>query len=87
MIETVALGLVLLPPGLMLYAYGLYPGLVRAVGWLRPAAPTPGDPPEWPMISIVAPAYNEEKAIARLIESLLAIDYPADRRQILILSD
>lgn len=85
--ESVALGMVLLPPGLMLYAYGLYPALVRGVGMLRPEPPAAGDPAEWPMISIVAPAYNEEKSVARLIESLLALDYPADRRQILILSD
>jgi cellulose synthase/poly-beta-1,6-N-acetylglucosamine synthase-like glycosyltransferase len=39
------------------------------------------------MVSIVVPSYNEEKAIRRTIESLLALDYPADRRQILIVSD
>jgi glycosyltransferase involved in cell wall biosynthesis len=35
----------------------------------------------------VVPAYNEEHAIRRTIESLLAIDYPPARRQILVLSD
>ena len=39
------------------------------------------------MVSIVIPAYNEEAQIGGAIEALLAQDYPADRRQILILSD
>src|SRR5262245_19597509 len=39
------------------------------------------------MVSIVVPAYNEEGQIRGAIESLLAQGYPADRRQILILSD
>ena len=33
------------------------------------------------------PAYNEESQIAETIESLLALDYPAERRQILVVSD
>lgn len=42
---------------------------------------------EWPTLSITVPVYNEEAQIRGLIESLLALDYPADRRQILIVSD
>jgi cellulose synthase/poly-beta-1,6-N-acetylglucosamine synthase-like glycosyltransferase len=80
--------LAVLSPGLLFgYAYFLYPGMLRVWGSLRPAPPQFCDPPEWPMVTIVVPSYNEEKAIRRTIESLLAIDYPADRRQILIVSD
>ncbi len=80
--------LVALSPGLLFgYAYFLYPVLLRVWGGFRPVPREFGDPPEWPMVSIVVPSYNEEKAIRRTIESLLAIDYPADRRQILIVSD
>ena len=35
----------------------------------------------------MVPAYNEVHAIRRTLDSLLAIDYPADRRQILVVSD
>ena len=35
----------------------------------------------------MVPAYNEEHAIRRTIEALLGLDYPVDRRQILIVSD
>jgi cellulose synthase/poly-beta-1,6-N-acetylglucosamine synthase-like glycosyltransferase len=41
----------------------------------------------WPRISITVPAFNEEATIRGTIESLLALDYPADRRQILVVSD
>ncbi|HXW97565.1 MAG TPA: glycosyltransferase, partial [Gemmatimonadales bacterium] len=79
--------LVLLPAVLLAYAYLAYPALLRLFGSFRSAPPAPADTPEWPLISIVVPAYNEEQAIRRTIESLLALDYPAGRRQILILSD
>jgi cellulose synthase/poly-beta-1,6-N-acetylglucosamine synthase-like glycosyltransferase len=82
-----AIFLVLLPGLLIGYAYFAYPALLKVAGGFRPSPPPPGTPAEWPTISIVVPAYNEEHAIGRTIESLLLLDYPADRRQILILSD
>jgi glycosyltransferase involved in cell wall biosynthesis len=41
----------------------------------------------WPRITITVPVYNEAAQIRDTLESLLAIDYPPDRRQILIVSD
>lgn len=41
------------------------------------------DPPEWPKISVIVPAYNEEKVIQTTIESLLATDY-ADKEIIVV---
>lgn len=79
--------LVLLPALLFGYAYVLYPLLLKAIAAFRPAAPGLRDPPEWPSISIALPAYNEERNIGRTLDSLLALEYPADRRQILVLSD
>lgn len=79
--------LALLPGLLFGYAYFAYPALLKLWGALRPARPVFPDPPEWPEISIVVPAYNEAHAIRRTLDSLLAIDYPADRRQILVVSD
>jgi cellulose synthase/poly-beta-1,6-N-acetylglucosamine synthase-like glycosyltransferase len=39
------------------------------------------------MVSITVPAYNEEAQIRGLVESLLNIDYPKDRLELLIVSD
>lgn len=85
--QGLELFLVALPAILGIYAYVLYPLLLRLWGALRPAPPALADPAVWPMVSIVVPAYNEARAIRRTIESLLALDYPAERRQILIVSD
>ncbi|HEX3866102.1 MAG TPA: glycosyltransferase [Gemmatimonadaceae bacterium] len=78
--------LVALPIVLAGYSYAGFPFLLwLATRGKRPAHAIP--PTTWPMISIVVPAYNEEAQIRGTIEALLRQDYPADRRQILILSD
>jgi glycosyltransferase involved in cell wall biosynthesis len=70
-----------------LYTYVGYPVLLRllVVFRRRPSAEEPLA--EWPSISIVLPVYNEEAVIRDRLENLLQLDYPADRRQILVLSD
>jgi cellulose synthase/poly-beta-1,6-N-acetylglucosamine synthase-like glycosyltransferase len=54
---------------------------------LRPPPEPPPPPADWPSISITVPAHNEASQARELVESLLAVDYPADRRQILVVSD
>ncbi len=76
---------------LALYTYAGYPFLVGVLArFRRGGRPRDGEleaPGEWPFISFSVPAYNEEAEIAGTIEALLAIDYPADRRQIIVVSD
>ncbi len=38
-------------------------------------------------VSIVIPAFNEEKSIARTIESALALDYPKEKLEIIVVDD
>jgi len=42
-------------------------------------------PLRYPMISVVIPAYNEEKVISKTIESVLEIDYP--KKEIIVVDD
>jgi biofilm PGA synthesis N-glycosyltransferase PgaC len=42
---------------------------------------------EHPTITVLIPAYNEERWIARKIQNALAFDYPVHRLQILVASD
>lgn len=78
--------LVALPLFFAIYAYGVYPLILWVMSHTDgPAAPA--RPPDSPLVTIVIPAYNEEKQIAGAIDALLAQDYPKDRLQILILSD
>jgi len=43
--------------------------------------------PQFPSVSIVIAARNEAGRLAARIENLLALDYPAERRQIIVVSD
>jgi cellulose synthase/poly-beta-1,6-N-acetylglucosamine synthase-like glycosyltransferase len=81
------LACVLAPVALAGYAYVLYPLILQVLARGRPAPARPPEPSPWPFITITVPAYNEERAIAATIENLLAADYPADRREILVISD
>ena len=40
-----------------------------------------------PRVSLLIPAYNEARVIARKLENSLALDYPADRMEIVVVSD
>jgi poly-beta-1,6-N-acetyl-D-glucosamine synthase len=42
---------------------------------------------ELPSITVLIPAYNEERWIARKIENVLALEYPRDRLQVVVASD
>jgi len=42
---------------------------------------------ELPKVSIIIPAFNEEKSMARTIESITASDYPKDKFQIIVVDD
>lgn len=85
--NQLALVLILVPIALFAYAYIGYPLILAVVARLKPKPKRFGDPPEWPRISIAIPAYNEAASIGATLESLLALDYPPDRRQILVVSD
>lgn len=78
---------VLICVGFVIYTYGGYPLLLWLLARRRPAPVTPAEPPEWPRISISLPVFNGEATIRRTLDALLAVDYPMDRRQIVVISD
>lgn len=45
------------------------------------------EPDRFPTVSIIVPAFNEENTILKTIESLLRLDYPKDRFEILVVDD
>jgi cellulose synthase/poly-beta-1,6-N-acetylglucosamine synthase-like glycosyltransferase len=45
------------------------------------------DTPEWPSVSVIIPARNEELTLERCLTALQALDYPAERLQIIIVND
>lgn len=42
---------------------------------------------EYPMVSILVPAHNEEKVIEKTVESLLLMDYPKDKMELIVIND
>jgi glycosyltransferase involved in cell wall biosynthesis len=74
-----------LSAGLIGYTYAGFPALVLARGRLRPRPHR--EEPVTPTVSIVIAARNEEASIAGKLDNLAALDYPADRLEVLIASD
>jgi cellulose synthase/poly-beta-1,6-N-acetylglucosamine synthase-like glycosyltransferase len=81
-----AFSLAALPVALSIYAYIAYPIALWIASRKRQSETIPHRS-DWPHVSVVIPAYNEEKQIAGAIDALLAQDYPKEQLQILILSD
>jgi poly-beta-1,6-N-acetyl-D-glucosamine synthase len=83
------LGMILLlgPVALVLYTYAGYPAVLWLVARRRPAPATPEASGTLPTVSITVPVYNEGSQVRGLLDSLLALDYPEQHRQILIISD
>ena len=70
---------------LLFYVYAGYPLLLALIGLFvrRPRT----DLGYTPRISVLIAAYNEEEAIERKIQQTLALEYPADKIEVLVLSD
>ena len=73
--------------GACLYSYVGYPVLLKLLGLGRGRRRAPPPLGEWPSISITIPVHNEAEVIAGTLERLLELDYPVERRQILVVSD
>ncbi|MEO8443859.1 MAG: glycosyltransferase family 2 protein [Gammaproteobacteria bacterium] len=70
----------------ILYVYAGYPlllGVLRAAGFRRPVQRAPIEPP----ITLVISAYNEVSVIDAKLRNSLALDYPPDKLQVLVVSD
>jgi cellulose synthase/poly-beta-1,6-N-acetylglucosamine synthase-like glycosyltransferase len=70
---------------LVVYTYAGYPLVLLLGGRRRSRDVAPSGP--LPMVSIVIAARNEVDKIRRKIDHTLALDYPADRLEILVASD
>ncbi|MDX6399727.1 MAG: hypothetical protein QOF27_333 [Gaiellaceae bacterium] len=81
----VALAVVL---ALVLWAHALYFVCLRLAMRVSPTKPLPslpeGDPP---FVSVILSVYNEEAALPDKVANVLALDYPADRLELIVASD
>ncbi len=71
---------------LVLVVHGVYAGRTLLV-----SKPTPSlhlkPPATLPMVTVQLPVYNEGAVLARLLDSVMALDYPTDRLEVQVLDD
>ena len=74
--------------GLLLYTYAGYPAIFWVLSrFSRPKEHQSTTPTQWPTVSVLLSAYNEENIIAERIKNLLDLDYPRERLEVLVGSD
>jgi len=64
-----------------------YSVLLAAVLYARRRRSTPEGASTQAAFSLMVPARNEEAVIARTLDAILAVDYPADRFEVLVIDD
>lgn len=69
------------------YAYGIYPALLWIIAKSRQTVLHSNSEWRWPSVTVTVPVYNAATTIRATLEQLLALEYPHDRLQILVLSD
>lgn len=73
---------------LLAYPYLVYPVLLWLLAQVSPRRTTlAGQPSDLPSLTLVISAYNEAEVIGGKIENSIAIDYPVDRLEVLVVSD
>jgi cellulose synthase/poly-beta-1,6-N-acetylglucosamine synthase-like glycosyltransferase len=85
--SSVSVALAIAPIAIAVYAYGIYPLILWAIAAIRPTRAAPNRGTDWPFVTITVPVYNAVSNIRATLERLLALDYPADKLQILVISD
>ena len=72
--------------GLIVYVYLGYHLLLIVVSRFK-REELPKDEGYWPSVSLVIAAYNEERVIEDKLDNSLALDYPAGKLEIIVISD
>jgi len=63
--------------------------IFRTIIWFRykPIKVNPGEEVDWPFVSVIMPALNEEELIKESIDSLFNSNYPEDRFEVICVND
>jgi glycosyltransferase involved in cell wall biosynthesis len=71
--------------GALAWTHVAYPAAATVAARMRPRPVRKGD--DLPTVSVIVAAHDEEAVIERRVENLLALDYPADRLEVVVASD
>lgn len=73
---------------LLVYPYLVYPLILKLLARFFSANGKLVENREnWPAVSFIISAFNEEQVIGEKLENTLALDYPADKLEIIVISD
>jgi cellulose synthase/poly-beta-1,6-N-acetylglucosamine synthase-like glycosyltransferase len=84
---SIAVALALAPLVIATYAYLVYPLILWVIASVRPTRSAANASSHWPSVTITVPVHNAVSNIRQTLERLLAVDYPADKLQLLVISD
>ncbi|HZO97857.1 MAG TPA: glycosyltransferase family 2 protein [Gaiellaceae bacterium] len=71
--------------GALVWTHAAYPLVAAALARLRGRAPRAAD---WtPSVAVIVAAHDEEAVIGRRVENLRALDYPAEKLEVVVTSD
>jgi cellulose synthase/poly-beta-1,6-N-acetylglucosamine synthase-like glycosyltransferase len=73
--------------GLLVYTHLGYPALLWLLSRLSRAPDGAVQPAEPPSVSLIVAAHDEEASIPRWVRSSLALDYPRERLEVVVVSD
>lgn len=61
----------------------------RTIIWFRykPQTMSPEEKVDWPLVSVIMPAFNEEELIEKSIDSIFACNYPRDKLEVISIND
>lgn len=71
----------------LLYVLIGYPALLAILAARRRLPRSAPNGGQWPAVTILLPVYNGEQYIGAKLDSISALDYPAERLQVLVISD
>ncbi|MBL0018693.1 MAG: glycosyltransferase [Bacteroidia bacterium] len=83
----VALTFILMYSGVQVHLAILYTRFQKREKMAHEALPAMPVGKPWPMVTVQLPIFNEMYVVERLIDSIAAFDYPADRLEVQVLDD
>ena len=76
--------------GILFYCYigyGLLAGTYLLIKSLFTTKKMEKQPAEWPAVTLVITAYNEEKILDQKLKNTVALDYPAGKLKVIVITD
>ena len=72
--------------GVIAYVYAGYPFALWLLAGLKPSPPLTPDR-DWPSVSLIIAAFNEERVMSQKLMNALSLDYPREKLEIIVASD